>query len=132
MQQSLGPLVEETGQNEAAGQRNQYADEGDHKGGRAALFQLAQVGLQTGVEHEHDNAQLGQLIHQGGLLQHTQHGGTQQQAGQQRAYHLRQGKPLGDDTEDLGAEQDHRNFKQKMVIHTIHSPLQKDKIKHHT
>lgn len=111
LQEGVAPLVEQGGQHKAAGQGDQHADEGDDEGGLAGLLQLAQIGLQTGVEHQHDDAQLRQLVHQGGLLQYAQHGGAQQQTGQQCAYHLGQGKPLGHNAQDLGAEQNDRDLK---------------------
>lgn len=58
---------------------------------KAALpgfFQLLDVGLESGAEHEHHHAQLGEHSEEVTGLDQVEDAGPQQQAGQQRAYHL--------------------------------------------
>ena len=111
LQEGVSSGIEEAGQREAACQRDQNTDEGDDESGCACLLQFAQVSLQTGVKHENNNTQFRQLVHQCGFLKHAQHSGAQQQSGQQRADNLGQCKTFGYNSQDLGAQQDDRDFK---------------------
>lgn len=82
------PVVEDLGQDIAARQGDQHADQGDEKGGFAGFFQLLDVGLESGAEHEHHHAQLGEHSEEVTGLDQVEDAGPQQQAGPAESLHL--------------------------------------------
>ena len=88
-----------------AQQRNDDTDQGDDEGGESCLFQLLNVGFQTGAEHEDDDAQLSQTDDQIVALYHIQQHRPQNDTGSQCAYNLRQADAFGQQTEEFGGKQ---------------------------
>ncbi len=81
------------------------------KGGFAGFFQLLDVGLESGAEHEHHHAQLGEHSEEVTGLDQVEDAGPQQQAGQQRAYHLGHIHPFGKHGKALCDQQDQGHIK---------------------
>ena len=117
------PPVEEAGHGEARRERDDDADQGDDEGRLARALEPVQVGLQPRGEHEDDDPQLGDLIQKGGLADKAEAGRAQQDPRDEGAHHLGQGDPLGEDAQQLGAQQDHRQPQQKLIVHGL-PPLQ--------
>ncbi len=114
-QKVLCAAVEGGGQKEAARQRGQDAAQGDHKGRTAGFFELVDIRLQAGGEHKDNHAQLRHLVDEGGLLEKPQKCGAEYQSGHQRAHHLGHGEALGDDAEELGADENERQIQKEMI-----------------
>ena len=77
------------------------ACQGDHHTGYrndsgcfAAALELVNVGFQASDEHQQDDAQAGSGLQEGRFHHKMQNGRTQEQAGDQRANHLRHMEPL--------------------------------------
>ena len=107
--------------------RHDNAAQSDNGGGKAALFQLLDVGAQAAGEQDHDDAHLGkgvQRLHLGGggvddapefPAELTDNGGADEQARDDHAHHLGHAQPLGEHAEALSEQQDHRQ-----VQHHVH------------
>ena len=89
--------------------------QGDEKGSFAGFFQLLDIGLESGAEHEHHHAQLGEHSEKVTGLDQVEDAGPQQQAGQQRAYHLGHIHPFGKHGKALCDQQDQGHIKNKMI-----------------
>ena len=98
--------VVEVCQEKAAYQRNDNAQQSDNEGGKACLFQFLDVGLQTGAEHEDDNAQFRQADDQVISLYHVQHHRAENDTGSQCAHDLWQADPLGQQSQQFRGQQD--------------------------
>ena len=72
-------------------------------------------GFFTGGEHKDNHAQLRHLVDEGGLLEKPQKCGAEYQSGHQRAHHLGHGEALGDDAEELGADENERQIQKEMI-----------------
>ena len=84
-------------------------------GGFAGFFQLLDVGLESGAEHEHHHAQLGEHSEEVTGLDQVEDAGPQQQAGQHQIGEIGQHRPGTQHGKALCDQQDQGHIKNKMI-----------------
>ena len=99
----------------AAEKRHDNTDHGDDERGEAGLFQLLQIGIHAGVEHQDDNAELGCLDQEVSLAHPVEHTRTDQHTGDQCADDLRHMNSFARQTENFRAQQNNC-YRQKIIV----------------
>ena len=93
-------------QNRPEEKRDKDADAGDEQGGAAGLFQLGQVGIQPGAEHQQDDADLRHAGEEIRLGDPAQYAGADDQPGKDLPDDLRGVQPAGQQAEGFGGKDD--------------------------
>ena len=99
----------------AARQRHQNADHRNDEGCKARGFELLQIGVQTRIEHQNNDANLRRFHQKISLSDPRQAARANEHAGDQCADDLRHVYPFRGQAKNLGKQHDDRNRQKKIV-----------------
>ena len=109
--------VKEIGQQRPHAQRHEHTAERNDKARFAGFTQLMDIGTHAGGKHNHNHAELRELIEHVRRLEHPQDSRSQHKPGQQRAHHLGHLKAPGNQAENFGADQNQRDMPEIIIAH---------------